>query len=144
MTKAAAPKPRAKAAPANQVAPAAANDRGLAARAGDALDDARDGIAANPIAAVLGGAAIGVLAGVLAPRSEREAELLGPLGAKLNEGAVTAAKAARDAGKAELAAIGLSRVGANEQVGKLIEGIGKAFTSAGQAARETRGRKNEG
>lgn len=116
----------------------------LTARAGDALDGARDGIGANPIAAVIGSAAIGVLAGVLVPRSEREAELLGPLGAKLNESAVEAAKAARDAGRAELAAAGLSRVGANEQVGKLIEGVGKAFSSAGQAARETRARKKEG
>ncbi len=121
-----------------------ANDTGLSTRASGVLDDARKGIGANPIAALVGSAAIGVLAGVFLPRSEREAELLGPLGAKLNEGAVTAAKAARDAGKAELAAAGLSRVGANEQVGKLIENVGKAFTSAGQAARESRAKKKEG
>lgn len=115
------------------VAPAA--DTGLSARAADALDNARDTIVANPLVAVAGGAALGMLAGIFAPRSDREAELLGPIGAKLNESALGAARAARDAGKAELAAAGLSKVGANEQVGKLIEGVGKAFTSAGQAAR---------
>ena len=58
----------------------------------------------------------------------------------LNEGAVTAAKAAGEAGKAELAAIGISRMGANEQVGKLLEGFGTAIRSAGSAASESRKR----
>ena len=121
--------------------PTPANDAGLTDRAleatRDAANNAADAISSNPIAAVVGGAAIGVLAGVLIPRSEREAQLLGPIGSKLNEGAVTAAKAARDAGKAELVEAGLSRVNAGKQVEKAIEGVAKAFTSAGQAARGT-------
>lgn len=116
-------------------------------RAGDALDAAAEGVEANPLSILAGGIALGVLAGVAIPRSAREAKLLGPVGAKLNEGVVTAAKAARDAGKAELAAVGLSRVGASDQVNKLVEGAVKALSSAGAAAKDTRkprGRPSEG
>ncbi len=118
----------------------------LATRARGLADDANerfaDGVEANPLAVLAGGVAVGLLAGALIPKSKLEGDYLGPLGVKLNEGAVTAAKAAREAGKAELAAVGLSKVGANEQVGKLLDGLGKALTSAGSAARETRKRKD--
>ena len=109
----------------------------------DVADKAADGVASAPLVVVAGGIAAGAIAGLLIPRSEREAQLLGPIGQKLNEGAATAARAARDAGKAELAAVGLSRVGASEQMGKLVEGVAKAVSSAGNAAKESRKRKSE-
>ncbi len=148
MTEARRPNARSKPAPANDGEPKAS----VRARADAALSATRDAtrdladrasrsVDAAPLAVLAGGIAVGAIAGLLLPRTEQEAQLLGPIGRKLNEGAATAARAARDAGKAELAAAGLSRVGANEQVGKLLESVGKAARSAGEAARESRRRR---
>ncbi|WCM28334.1 hypothetical protein NDN01_05260 [Sphingomonas sp. QA11] len=93
-----------------------------------------EGIEANPLAVLIGGVAIGVLAGAVIPRTEQEGKLLGPVGKRLNDTATGAAQAARDAGKAELDALGLNRDAARDQVGKLIDGVVKALSSAGAAA----------
>ena len=93
-----------------------------------------EGIEANPLAVLIGGVAIGVLAGAVMPRTEQEGKLLGPVGKRLNDTATGAAQAARDAGKAELDALGLNRDAARDQVGKLIDGVVKALSSAGAAA----------
>lgn len=92
------------------------------------------GIEGNPLAVLAGGIAAGVLAGALLPRTERETELLGPVGKRLTEGATAAARAARDAGTAELIAAGISRDAARAQVGKLIDGVMTAVKTAGDAA----------
>ena len=101
-------------------------------------DRAADQVENTPLAAVAGGIAVGAIAGLLLPKTQQEVQLLGSLGQKINEGAISAAKAAGEAGKAELTAAGLSKVGANEQLGKLLESVGKAARSAGAAARESR------
>jgi hypothetical protein len=106
--------------------------------ASEAARRTAEGIEANPMSVVVGGVALGVLAGMFVPRSRKETELLKPVGRKVREGAETAAKAAVEAGKAELAVVGLSRVGASESVGKLVEGLGKAIASASAAAKESR------
>jgi len=106
--------------------------------AGEAARRTVEGIEANPMSVIIGGVALGVIAGLFVPRSKKETELLVPVGRKVREGAETAAKAAVEAGKAELAVVGLSRVGASESVGKLIEGLGKAIASASAAAKESR------
>lgn len=95
---------------------------------------AAQGIEGNPLAVLVGGIAVGVLAGALLPKTERETEMLGPVGKKLNEGASAALRAARDAGGAELAAVGISRDAAREQVGKLFDGVMTAVKTAGDAA----------
>lgn len=116
----------------------------LSKRASEAANDAGDrileGVETNPLGVLAAGIAVGLAAGALLPKTRLEGRYLGSLGAALNEGAVTAAKAAGEAGKAELAAIGISKIGANEQVGKLLEGFGAAVRSAGNAARESRRR----
>lgn len=93
-----------------------------------------EGIEGNPLSVLVGGLAVGVLAGALLPKTEREAELLGPVGRKLTEGAAAAARAARDAGTAELAAAGISKTAARQQVGKLLDGVVSAVKTAGDAA----------
>jgi len=93
-----------------------------------------EGIEANPLAVLVGGVAIGVLAGALVPRTEQEGKLLAPIGKRLNETASGAAQAARDAGKAELDSLGLNKDAARDQVGKLLDGVAKALSSAGAAA----------
>lgn len=123
---------------------AAPRRKSISVRAKAAANDAGtrilEGVESNPMAVLAGGIAIGLFAGALLPRTRLEGEYLGPLGAKLNEGARTAASAAKTAGQAELAAAGLSRVGANEQLGKVLEALGGALRSAGEAARDSRNR----
>ena len=100
----------------------------------DAARRTAQGIEANPISVLVGGVALGVLAGALIPRTEQESKLLGPVGKRLTDTATGAAQAARDAGKAELDSLGLNKDAARVQVGKVIDGVIKALSSAGAAA----------
>jgi ElaB/YqjD/DUF883 family membrane-anchored ribosome-binding protein len=113
--------------------------------AAKALDTTRDsaketvrrtaeGIEANPLSVLVGGVALGVLAGALIPRSDRETKLLKPVGQRLTDTAKGAVEAAKDAGKAELDELGLNREAARATVGKLIDGVVKAISTAGAAA----------
>ena len=101
--------------------------RKAAERAGKAIDT-------NPLAVVAGGIAIGLAAGALLPKTKRETELLGPVGKRLTGVAAGAAEAARDAAKAELGSLPLSKDAARAQVSKLIDQVAKAVSSAGEAA----------
>jgi ElaB/YqjD/DUF883 family membrane-anchored ribosome-binding protein len=93
-----------------------------------------DGIEGNPLVALIGGIAVGVLVGALLPRTKREEEALGPIATKLTEAARTAAAAARDAGKQSLDEAGVNREAARGQVDKLVDTAVKAATSASTAA----------
>ena len=93
-----------------------------------------DTIEGNPLSVLVGGLAVGVLAGALLPRTARETELLGPVGRRVKEGAGLAARAARDAGVAELANHGLSRDAVRDQAKKLFDQVVGAAKSAGSAA----------
>ncbi|WP_442678376.1 hypothetical protein ACSBM8_12685 [Sphingomonas sp. ASY06-1R] len=96
---------------------------------------------ASPLTALLGGIAIGALAGALLPRIEKEKELLAPLGAKIGEAARAALDAGRTAGTGALDESGLSTDQLRAQVSKLVEQALKAAGTAGaaaiQAARES-------
>jgi hypothetical protein len=93
-------------------------------------------IEGNPMSVLVGGLAVGVIAGALLPRGDREAEALRPVGERLKQGAMTALRAARDAGAAELAAAGISRDAARVQIARLIDAVSNAATRAGEAAAE--------
>jgi hypothetical protein len=103
-------------------------------QAGETARKTAAGLDANPIGILVGGLAVGVLAGALLPRSDREKELLAPVGARIGATAKAAAQAARETGQAELADAGISKDAAREQVKGLFEGISRALTSAGSAA----------
>lgn len=103
---------------------------------GAAREKTAHGIEEGPIAALLGGLALGALAGVLLPRTRKEVETLGPIGSKINEAARTAATAARDAGKESLAELGLNRDAAKEKVQQVVDSAVKAASTAGTAAVE--------
>jgi molecular chaperone DnaK (HSP70) len=105
--------------------------RDAAKRAGDTVGD-------NPLSVLVGGIAVGALAGALLPRSKREIETLRPVGKKINAAAGTAAQAAKEAGKAELADLGLTKDAARSQATNLIDGVLKALTTAGTAAVDSR------
>ena len=125
------PKPASKPTP-RSVAEKAMDSGRDAAR--EAARRTAEGIEANPLAVLVGGVAIGVLAGALVPRTEQEGKLLGPIGKRINDTASGAAQAARDAGKAELDSLGLNKEAARDQVGKLLDGVAKAISTAGAAA----------
>lgn len=118
---------------------------GIAALPGQAVETVRetaaetarrtaDTIEGNPLSVLVGGLAVGVLAGALIPKSTREVEALKPVGKRLTQGAGMAARAARDAGLAELAAAGISKDAARVQMRKLFGSVVDAAKSAGDAA----------
>lgn len=113
-------------------------DQGTYARAKDSAADAArrtsQGIESNPLAVVVGGLAVGAIAGALLPRSAREKDLLAPVGKRLGETARQAFAAAREAGTQELDGAGLTPGAARDRVKELLSGIGKALSSAGAAA----------
>jgi ElaB/YqjD/DUF883 family membrane-anchored ribosome-binding protein len=71
-------------------------------RAGNVGQATAERIDATPMAAVIGGLALGAIAGALIPRTERERDLLGPAGRKLSETARGAVQAAKQAGQGQL------------------------------------------
>ncbi len=110
----------------------------------DALDTASDAgrralgaVENNPLAILVGGIAVGALAGSLIPRSAREKELLAPLGQRLGETARQAFAAAREAGKEELSNVGLTPDAARDRGRSVLDGVVKALSSAGTAAAQT-------
>lgn len=122
-----------------------AQDETLGERAQHVFEQSRDSareaakrasanIDTNPLAVVVGGAALGVLAAALIPRSAREKELLAPVGKRLSETATAAVAAAKESAQAELESRGLTKDGARDQVRSLLEGLGAAASSAGTAA----------
>jgi len=102
--------------------------------AADAARRTAQSLEANPLGILVGGLAVGALAGTLIPRSAKERELLAPLGRQLGERARAAVQAAREAGQGELDSLGLSKSAARDQARSLFDGLAKAVTTAGAAA----------
>jgi ElaB/YqjD/DUF883 family membrane-anchored ribosome-binding protein len=71
-------------------------------RAADVTRQATEQISVYPVAAVVGGLAIGALLGWLVPASRREQELLSPTGKRITEAARNAAQRGLDAGKEQI------------------------------------------
>ncbi len=109
--------------------------------AADAARRAGQTLEANPLGILVGGLAVGAIAGALLPRSAREQELLAPVGKRLSTSARAAIDAAKDAGRTELESRGFTRDAGQEQVRNLLGGLGKALSSAGAAAVSTARRK---
>lgn len=107
-------------------------DRARAA-ASDTSRRAAHGIDANPLSILVGGLAVGALAGALIPRSDKEKELLAPVGKRLGDSARAAVQAAKDAGRAELETRGLTPEAGRDQVKTLLGGVVKVLGTAGSA-----------
>jgi hypothetical protein len=82
----------------------------------------------------MGGLALGLIAGAMLPRTQREAQLLGSVGKGVKDAARTASVAARDAGKEAFDELGLNRDAVRDQVSKLFDAALKAAGTAGEAA----------
>ena len=105
--------------------------------ASEAARRASHSLEGSPLGLLVGGIAVGAVLGALLPRSAKEKELLAPVGARLGTTARAAFAAAKDAGKSELEARGLTRDSAQAQAKELFRGVVKAAGSAGTAAKET-------
>lgn len=77
----------------------------------------------NPIAALVGGLALGAIAAALLPKTKRESDLMGKAGDKIRSTASAATKAARDAGKNQLDVLGLNSSSARDQLRGVIDKI---------------------
>jgi hypothetical protein len=71
-------------------------------RAADVTRQTADQIAVYPVAAVVGGLAIGALLGFLLPSTRRETDLLGTTGKKITDAARDAAQRGLEAGKEQI------------------------------------------
>ena len=103
-------------------------------RASGAAQTTATGIDANPLLALLGGLAMGAIAGALAPRSDKERELLAPVGGRIADAAKAALEAAKTAGTDALGEAGISQDNLRAQSSKLLEQLLKAAGAAGSAA----------
>ena len=129
-----------------------APDPSLRDRAGDAYDSARtaavdaydatrdaaalagkktgDGIDEAPLIALAGGLAVGVLLAALLPRTDREDKLLGPIGERITDGARNAVDAAKEAGRAKMSELNLTRDAGTSALEKIIRGVSDAALGA--------------
>ncbi len=80
-------------------------------------NDVSTQLAVYPVAAVLGGLAIGAVLGALVPGTRREQTLFGDTGRKLVDGAREAARKGIDAGRAR----------ADEGIGKVVRAVGDSI-----------------
>ena len=87
-----------------------------------------------PLAVLVGGLAIGALAGGLLPRTQRETAALGPVGRKVTGTAAAAARAAKTAGQDQLKAAGISRDTAKCSCRQSSRACSRRLTEAGNAA----------
>jgi hypothetical protein len=67
------------------------------------------GIDEAPLIALAGGLAVGVLLAALLPRTDKEKELLGPLGERITGSAKNAVEAAKEAGRDKMSELNLTR-----------------------------------
>jgi ElaB/YqjD/DUF883 family membrane-anchored ribosome-binding protein len=86
-------------------------------RASEVTRQASEQISVYPVAAVVGGFALGALLATLLPRSERESQLLGKTGRRLTSAAREAAQKGLDAGKDQFEEI---RAKAAQKVGEAV------------------------
>ena len=107
---------------------------GSAKITGSAKTKTNGSLEKNPIAALVGGLAIGAIAAALLPKTKRESDVLGSASNKVRSSASAAAKAARDAGKEQLDALGLNSGAARDQLRSVIDKIGQAAATASKAA----------
>lgn len=111
--------------------------RKTADTARQATQKAAEQVGAFPVAALVGGVALGAVLGAVLPRTRQEEQLLGTVGETIVDRAKEAVTAARDAGQAKLGELGISSDAAGKQVGRLIGSIAEVAESAGSAAIDT-------
>jgi ElaB/YqjD/DUF883 family membrane-anchored ribosome-binding protein len=110
------------------------NTKKVASEAAAKTEQALD---ANPLMAVMGGLALGLIAGALLPRTKSEEKLLGGSSKKLKKKAQKVADAAKAAGKEKVDSLGLNTDLVKDQFRDLVMKAGEAVKAAGKAASES-------
>lgn len=93
-----------------------------------------DGIDASPVAALIGGLALGALAAAVLPRTRKEDEMLGGIGEKINDSARTAAQAAKDAGRDKLDELGINKDAAIDKAKEFAASASSVVKESASAA----------
>lgn len=91
----------------------------------------------NPLAAIVGGLAVGAIVAALLPKTRRENELVGEVGKKVRSTATHAAKTARATAKDQLDALGVNADSAKSQLRDVVGKVIEAAQSASSAAADT-------
>ena len=103
-------------------------------KAAEAKAKTQDRIDSNPLLALGGGLAIGALIAALLPKTKAEDKLIGPTSRRLADTAKAAADAAKEAGREKLSELNITRDAGSNAMQSLLQGIGEAAKSSGQAA----------
>ncbi|MDG5487489.1 hypothetical protein NYR55_02465 [Sphingomonas sp. BGYR3] len=93
----------------------------------------------NPLAVLGAGIAVGMIAGALLPKTQREKSVLGPLGKRITATAGAAVAAAREVGKQELSALTPDTSRAKARAGSIVEHVLLAAKEAGRDAAKKSG-----
>jgi ElaB/YqjD/DUF883 family membrane-anchored ribosome-binding protein len=101
-----------------------------------------DGVEANPLAAVVGGLALGAIAAALLPKTRQEEKLLGTAGRKVTGTARQAVQAAKDASREQIEELGLSKDGIQRRLSELTDKAAGAVRSSAGAAGDAVARKS--
>ncbi len=91
----------------------------------------------NPLMVLMGGLAVGLIAGALLPRLKTEEKLLGGGSKKLKKKAKQATEAAKVAGKEKVDSFGLNTDVVRDQFRDLVIKAGEAVKAAGKAASDS-------
>lgn len=102
----------------------------------NARERAEQQVDGSPLLALGGGLALGALIGALFPKTRAEERLMGKVGSRITTSARDAYDAAREAGREKLTELNITRDAGAGAVQSLIEGLGEAARSGGQAAVE--------
>lgn len=93
-----------------------------------------DGIDASPVAALIGGLALGALAAAVLPRTRKEDELFGEVGGRINDTARSAAQAAKEAGQSKLDELGINKDAAMDKAKELAQSASGVLKESATAA----------
>lgn len=115
----------------NRSAPKTANQNGGAR---DRTAKAAEGLGDNPVALLAGGIALGVVIGMLLPRTAKEREMLDGVGRSLADRAAATASAVKEAGKQEINSLLPGRDATKERATALFGSLLDAAKGAGQKA----------
>jgi hypothetical protein len=100
----------------------------------NAREQAREQVGGSPLLALGGGLALGALVAALLPKSKAEERLMGKVGSRITTGARDAFDAAKEAGRERLTELNITKDAGTSAVQSLIDGLGEAARSSGQAA----------
>ncbi len=104
-------------------------------RTADFTRDVAKGMESNPIGVLVGGLAVGLVAGAMIPRSTREKDLLEPVGKTLAAGAVAAMGAAKTTGKNELSSALKGKDAAKASMKTVLDSVVTAAKDAASTAK---------